>query len=273
MGGRIRRTTKELDNLLLDAVAELIEKVGFSNITISSVVRKAKIEPISFYNRFNDIIELFDKYVRKHDYWMNDIFHFSPLKNSSKQNYMDFLVGLIEALNKDVAMQKILAWEITDDNYITRRTAKVRETHSEPLFEYFEKTHPDDTIDIRVISALLIGGIYYLCLHKNLSTLCGIDFGTEEGLDLLKKNVIGLVNRIYLNSESGYRKSDFQISKTKRSIKIAYEKGIDISTIKEIFDLSTEEIRSILTGTDDYEDREIIEQPVKRRRGRPKRQN
>ena len=264
-----RRTTKELDDLLLETVKELIEDVGFSNITISSVVQKAKIEPVSFYNRFSDITELFDKYVRTYDYWMNDLFDFSPVKNTSKQNCINLLVGLIDTLNKDVSMQKILAWEVTDDNYITRRTARIRETHSESLVEYFTETYSDDIIDIRVVSALIISGVYYLCLHKKLSTFCGINFDTKEGADLLKRNVIELVNRIYSKSVLYNKNSGAKMANVKKSIRIAYEKGIDIDTIKDIFELPVEEINAILESGNN----EVVENtqnPVKRKRGRPR---
>ncbi len=83
-------------------------------------------------------------------------------------------------------MQKLLIWEVSDSNYITERTAENRERHSQNLVEYFEKTDSDPNINIRVVSALLISGIYYLALHKNISTFCGIDFRSKEGLLLLK---------------------------------------------------------------------------------------
>ncbi len=268
MGRKSRRTTKELDDLLLDTVKELIEEVGFSNITISSVVSRAKIEPVSFYNRFNDITELFDKYVRTFDYWLNDLFDFSPVRNTSRQNGINLLVGLIDTLNKDVSMQRILAWEVSEDNYITRRTAKIRETHSESLIEYFTKTYSDDNLDIRVVSALMISGIYYLCLHKKLSTFCGINFETEEGTDLLKKNVIELVNRVYSKSADS-RSSAAKAANTKKSIRIAYEKGVDIDVIKDIFELPVEDINTIL-GFGGNEIAEESNIPIKKKRGRPK---
>lgn len=272
MGKKIRRTTKELDDLLLDVVKELIEEIGFPNITISSVVHKAEIEPISFYNRFSDITELFDKYVRTYDYWINDLFYFNPIKNTSKQNCINLLNGLIDALNRDVSMQRILAWEVAEDNYITRRTARTREAHTEPLIEYFAKNYSDDLMDVRVVFALMIAGICYLCLHKNLSTFCGISFQTEKGMELLKKNIVELVNRIYLKSDSDDKKLSSKTSNIKKSIRIAYEKGINIDTIKDIFGISVEEINLIL-GFGNNENNDIIEIPVKRKRGRPKKIN
>ena len=270
MGKKVRRTTKDIDLLLLDTVKELIEEVGFPNITISAVAQRAQIEPVSFYNRFEDITELFDKYVRAYDYWMNDLFDFSPTKNSSKQNCINLLTGLMDSLNKDISMQRILAWEISDDNNITRRTARSRETHSESLIDYFMKTYSDDVLDIRVVASLIISGIYYLCLHKNISTFCGIDFATKEGWDLLKKNIIELVNRIYQKSDSAGQ-SNSALNR-KKSARILFEKGVDVEIIKESLGLSSSEVNAIL-GLEYSEGDEMPESeqvPVKRKRGRPK---
>lgn len=272
---RFRRTTKDIDDLLLEVVKNLVEEIGFSNITISAVVHRAQIEPITFYNRFNDITDLFEKYVRTYDYWMNDLFAFNPIKNTSKENITGLFKGLIDSIYKDASMQRILAWEISDNNYITKRTARTRENHSELLIDYFKNTYSDDTIDIRVVSALIIGGIYYICLHKDLSTFCTINFDTEEGIHLLKKNVVELVNRIYSKDDSNnLQKQEDKTSDIKRPIRVLYEKGVDIETIQDAFELSAEEVNSILgfinnKSIEITEDKEL-DFPNKKRRGRPK---
>jgi len=272
MGKRVRRRAVDIDNLLLNAAKELIEEVGFPNTTVTAVAQKAGVEIMSFYNRFEDITDLFDKYVRAYDYWMNDLFDFSAVKNSSKQNCTNLLIGLIDSLEKDVSMQRILAWEITDDNNITRRTARSRETHSESLIEYFMKSYSDDIIDIRVVSSVLIAGIYYLCLHKNISTFCGINFATEEGVDLLKKNITELVNRIYLKNEVK-NPSNNGLS-CKESARRLFDDGVDPKVIMRALGLSSKQLNVIL-GLE-YSEGENDEVPegeeniYKRKRGRPK---
>ena len=198
---RNRRTAKDIEQTILNATGELIEKNGFSNVTLSDVLQKAKIEPGVFYKRYNSLTDLFEKYVRTYDYWMNDAFDFNPAKNVPEQNCENLLIGLVDAINSNPSMQKILAWEVAEDNYITRRTAKNREIHTEPLIDYFIENYTDSKIDIRVVSALLTSGIYYLCLHKDMSTFCHIDFSTEEGLTALKTNIKEIIKRLYQNQK------------------------------------------------------------------------
>lgn len=272
MGKRVRRRAADIDNLLLNAAKELIEEVGFPNTTVTAVAQKAGVEIMSFYNRFEDITDLFDKYVRAYDYWMNDLFNFSAVKNSSKQNCTNLLIGLIDSLEKDVSMQRILAWEISEDNSITRRTARSRETHSESLIEYFMKSYSDDIIDIRVVSSVLIAGIYYLCLHKNISTFCGINFATKEGVDLLKKNITELVNRIYLKNE--VKNPSSNSPSCKESARRLFDDGVDPKIIMRALGLSSKQLNVIL-GLD-YSESDNDEMPggeentYKRKRGRPK---
>lgn len=235
---RIRRTKQDLENSILQAARDLIEETGFNNVTISAIVQKAKIEPAVFYNRYNDLNDLFDKFVREFDYWLNDSFNFDPVNNSSQVNCENLLLGLVDSINSSAVMQKLLIWELVDHNYITRRTADNRERHSKNLVEYFENTHSDPEIDISVSSALIISGIYYLSMHKRISTFCGINFNSKEGLNLLKKNIQALVSRIYSNTD--VEKNNKKMIEN-NSIEIAHKllsNNVDIEIVREATGLS-----------------------------------
>lgn len=67
---RFRRTKIAIERDVLQAVGSLIEELGFSNVTLTGVARRAKIEPAVFYRRYNNLEELFDKYTQKYDYWL-----------------------------------------------------------------------------------------------------------------------------------------------------------------------------------------------------------
>ena len=55
----------------------------------------------------------------------------------------------------------------------------LREMHTLPLANSYEEKFKD--IDISAISALIIGGIYYLNLHRDRSKFADIDLNTEQG--------------------------------------------------------------------------------------------
>ena len=64
---RNRRTKIAIERDVLMAVGELIEEVGFRNVTLTGVAERAQIEPAVFYRRYATLDELFDRYTHKYD--------------------------------------------------------------------------------------------------------------------------------------------------------------------------------------------------------------
>lgn len=243
---RSRRTKKDLENSILQAASELIEEAGFNNVTISAIVQKAEIEPAVFYNRYKDLNDLFDKFVRSFDYWLNDSFNFDPVNNTPQTNCENLLIGLVDSISSDNIMQKLLVWELHDHNYITRRTAENRERHSQNLITYFQENFSDKELDIRVTSALLISGIYYLSLHKKISTFCGVDFNTKEGVALLKQNIQVLLNRIYCKCDIDRKVTKHIENNNIEIAKKLLDNNVDIEIVKQSTGLSSNILSKIM---------------------------
>ncbi len=64
---RFRRTKVAIERDVMLAVGSLIEELGFSNVTLTGVAERAKIEPAVFYRRYANLEELFEKYTQKYD--------------------------------------------------------------------------------------------------------------------------------------------------------------------------------------------------------------
>ncbi len=247
---RYRRTKEAVETDMLQAAAEIIAEVGFKDINISRILQKAKIEPGVFYNRYQDLDDFLEKFVRKYDYWLNDTACFDPTNPNPIQNLEDVVIGLIEGLNTNKVMQQLLAWEIMENNFITRRTADNRERHAMPVMDYFNDSFKNSPVDFNVFAAIIISGIYYIILHKNMNEckLCKVDFNSEDGLNLLKqtvKNIISLVYKKSIASEETFRYLDTEL-KTKLAIaKKLKDQNITYKTIKEVTALTEEELKSV----------------------------
>lgn len=183
---RSRRTKIAIERDVLQAVGELIEEVGFNNVTLTGVAERAKIEPAVFYRRYANLDELFDRYTQKYDYWLGGIAESMPKNLTEEDSFKWILQNLIQALLKNKGMQELLIWELSDDNAITRRTARLREMINEPLVRLLEYKFSGTGLDINVISAMMISGIYYLILHRKRSLFCDVDFNTKKGKDRLR---------------------------------------------------------------------------------------
>lgn len=192
-----RRTKQVIELAVMDAVHSLIEEVGFNKVTLTGIAARAQIEPTVFYRRYSNLDELFDVYSHKYDYWLAGIAELMPPNLSDEESMKWILLNLIRALHKNRGMQQMLIWELSDDNPVTRRTATLREKINETLIKELEKRFENTGVDLSVMAALLISGIYYLILHRNMSTFCNVDFSSKSGRERLEKTIDQLISILF----------------------------------------------------------------------------
>lgn len=196
-GRRPKRTKAQIDDCINHAaVAEIVEK-GFSDTILYGIIKRAKIEPVVFYNRYKSLELFYDEFVKSKDYWFVDLLKEIDEPQLSKDELTKILVSLIDALDKDSVMLELLRWEVASENPTTRRSAALREFHTLPLAKDYENLFKNTEVDMLSLCALVIGGIYYLELHKNLSPFSGIDLKTEEGKNRIKGALSSFVNILF----------------------------------------------------------------------------
>lgn len=236
---RKRRSTKDIEESIINAATRFIETEGFSNLTVTSIMRQAEIEPVQFYNRYDDLNKFIDEYVKKYDYWFSDIVKSQKQYSNDKALYMNILVGLFQSLSENKIMQELLKWELANNNETSQRTAQLRELHTLPLFQKFSNIFSNTDIDIVTISALIIGGIYYLILHDKLSTFSGIDLKKESDKQKVIKAISKLSDILFTFIPSSITKENIDIIIKMREDnipveKIAYYTGIPKEIIVSI---------------------------------------
>ncbi|MBR5898882.1 MAG: TetR/AcrR family transcriptional regulator [Muribaculaceae bacterium] len=192
---RPRRTKANLIECINNATEELIRKDGFSKILVTDIIKRAKIEPVVFYNRYNNLETFLSEFVKNYDYWFSDVLKNLKHPIMSKEGMTEIFQQLLLELNKDSIMLELLRWEVANGNSTTTRTAMLREIHIMPLVKDFEERFHDK--DIAALTALIIGGLYYLSLHKDRSSFSGIDINTENGMSRIQKAVEYFTDKIY----------------------------------------------------------------------------
>ena len=194
---RPRRSKANLIECINNAAEEQIKKDGFSNILVTDIIKRAKIEPVVFYKRYHNLETFLSEFVKNYDYWFSDVLKDLKSPVTSKEGMTEIFQRLIAELNKDSIMLELLRWEVANGNNTTNRTAMLREIHIMPLVKDFEVLFHDKNVDIAALTALIIGGIYYLSLHKDRSPFSGIDINTPEGMCRIQKAIQYLVAKIY----------------------------------------------------------------------------
>lgn len=223
---RNRRTKADITEDIRKAAVEQVIKRGFSSSMVTEIIKKAKIEPPVFYHRYKNIEEFYSEFVKGYDYWFSQIAD-KALKGSDnpKTQYIDLMEGLQEALKDKSVMLELLRWEVAEDNDTTKRTAMLREAFTLPITEKYKTLFEKTGVDFVAIGSLLIGGIYYLSLHRERSTFCGIDIQKEEGVERLNKAIKTFAEIMFTFLEHRDTKQD--VAERMRA------KGIDEQTIKE----------------------------------------
>lgn len=234
---RVRRTKIALEKDIMDAAKEVIEEFGFENTTASAIVQRAGIEPNVFYKRFENLGSLFEQFTQRYDYWLSDVMDIDSEHDDYGKFYHEIMMELARSLYRNKSMQKLLIWEVSDNNPITRRTAGLRESHSKILREKLEDIFRDSDIDIDVFTALLVGGIYYVILHRNVSTFCGVDFSSKEGKERFLATIKNVAIKIFENRLPS--PGVLEIAKRMKN------NGIDGQTISSCTDLPLECISNL----------------------------
>lgn len=188
---RKRRSAKDIEESILNAANLIIESQGFAKLTVTGIIHQAEIEPVQFYNRYEDLNKFIDEYVKHYDYWFSDVVK-SQKSNNDKDFYINILTGLFRSLSENRKMQELLKWELANKNETSQRTAQLREVHTSPLCRKYASIFSDTDIDIVAISALIVGGIYYMILHDELSTFSGINLKIESD----KQRIIQAINKL-----------------------------------------------------------------------------
>lgn len=174
---RIRRTRNELKEATLRAVSELSKEKGLSRITMVDIGEKAGIRVDVLKRNYTSVEKILSLYAASVDYWISDLFtpkH--PMATINEKVMTEVFTNLANALYNDSEMQKLLLWELSEDNPTTRRLAANRELFYADVFTRYNDLFEDTGLHIDIISALINAGIYYLILHRKRSTFWGVDF-------------------------------------------------------------------------------------------------
>lgn len=201
-----RRTNAQLDSDVMRVIEELVCECGFGNVNLTSLTKRAGMEANVFYRRYGTMDQLYDALSKQYDFWINDTIDVSSLNTlGPKKFFSETLKKLYENLSKNDIMQKLLLWELTTNNSTTQRTAQIRDMMNLNLITYYEKIFEPVKINIKSISAILIGGLYYLILHRERAGFCSIDFNTPGGDKSFYEAVDALADMIFgtleMNSE------------------------------------------------------------------------
>lgn len=183
-------------NKMIQAVGKVLLKKGYTGLNASTIAKEAEVDKRLVWTYFGGLDPLVEEYISRRDFWkftatdsINDLL--GTNNGIKKEQVSDLLKSQFEALLYDNVLQRIIHWELSESKSFLRNISNQREAIGEELFKHIAHQFNNETKQIRAITALLIGGIYYLALHGkvNGSLFCGLDINKEEDKLLINKTI------------------------------------------------------------------------------------
>ena len=107
---RYRRTNVDIQADIIKAAESLIKKKGFASMLVTELIKKARIEPLVFYNRYDNLSEFYDEFVKRYDYWFKDVLTGIQFPADSELGYISIFKDVHKALQDKSVMLELLRW-------------------------------------------------------------------------------------------------------------------------------------------------------------------
>ena len=202
--GPIRDKSRTMTKMI-NAVGKVLQKKGYENLNAATIARAAGVDKKLVWTYFGSVDNLIEEYINLKAFWTlgvpNSVIT-KIIENPDKVGEIEtaeLLDEYFNTFNQDIALQKVVHWEMGQSTKLLRKVADKREIVGEQLFSLVDNKFKDSEVDIRATIALLLGGIYYLNLHANTngSTVCGIDLNKDKDKERIKKAMEKIIKNAF----------------------------------------------------------------------------
>lgn len=190
--------------LIKDAARETILKEGVKALKVNRLERDSGRSKRMFYDYFESLDNLLRIVLEENDPWLDYKEKFSLIKEEHALDYGRRLVPMIlqshlTSFSEDRIAREVSRLELTESDDLIKELANSREHVGEKLFSFIDPYFKKSDIDIRLVIAVLIGGINYLTLHAEStgSTFCGANLNDSTGRNDLKRTVSQIIGWAY----------------------------------------------------------------------------
>lgn len=186
---------------LIDAVGKIITNKGFSGLRISKVAHLAGVDRKLVYRYFGNLDNLIEAYVTENDYWMLFAKQLRQLSGDmddgdARRSISEILQQLFKFFLEEPESQDLILMELTGTNPLMRSIHNARESIGQELFGRMDQHFQNSTVNFRAVSALLVGGIYYIVLHtrKNGYNFADTNLKSKDGMNAILEAIAQVVD-------------------------------------------------------------------------------
>lgn len=194
MEKEISRNRQATEQVLLDAVRELVEESGFENVGVNAVATRAGVSKILIYRYFGSLDGLIAAYIRQYDFWIN-----FDEELPDRQHVGEFVKkmfrGQVALLQENYTLNRLYRWELTTDNAVIRELREKREAKGCWLVDAVSRLTGHPRKEIAVVATLINTSICYLALlAENCAEYNGIRIQEDAGWRQLEEGIDTLID-------------------------------------------------------------------------------
>jgi AcrR family transcriptional regulator len=180
---------------MLEVVGEILRETGYSGLKTNNIARRLGKDKNLIRYYFNSLVNLEKAYIRENDYWFAFFESISlpeqPSENDVRQFFIKLMLENFEFFSDNIEMQKIILWQISENNPLMRSVSDQREAEGEKLLQMTDPYFAGTDTSFRAVIAVILGAIYYLVLHArtNRSTVCSLDINMANDRRVLAATI------------------------------------------------------------------------------------
>ncbi|MFR9648972.1 MAG: TetR/AcrR family transcriptional regulator [Rikenellaceae bacterium] len=230
-----RRTKAQLEEDLLNGLERLVAKMGFTNIPLYMITQEADIDSNVFYRRYKNVNELFALLAHRYDSWINELITPKDIELlGERKALINMLQKGFYGLSNNRMMQRLLVWELSDSNEVTRQTAAARLKSMRPIIKRYSDYSRGKGVDMKSSISILICALFYMVLRRSIfissqATTPNTSFEDREILSALEMMVNLLFDRMERNQ------------KLKNRITMMLDDGISPENIQRYLEITSSE--------------------------------
>ena len=188
------RDREQSEEKLIHAVGELIEEVGFENLGINQVAKRAGFSKNLIYRYFESLDGLIYAYMKRHDFWVN--LNMQQPESSDVKAYLKaFYRREIAEYRGNIILKRLRRWELSTNKDFVIEIRAQREKNGVLFLEMISQFARIDKQHIQAVSTLVDAGIAHLALlEDNCQMYNGIDIQSDKGWQQITEGIDALID-------------------------------------------------------------------------------
>ena len=173
---------------MLEIVGEILVETGFAGLKTNNIARKLGKDKNLVRYYFQSLLNLEKEFIIEKDHWITFFKQLDlpdePDAEWLRQVFITFVKEHFGSFTENAEMQKVMLWQLTEQNPLIKSIVDYRENQAEPLLKAIEPVIPPGP-EFRAALAMVFGGLYFLALQaaENNGSVWGIDINLQQDRD------------------------------------------------------------------------------------------